>query len=98
MRVNGENAWFSTLDPDHPIYHESGHAKHFQALGKAAYVALRKTVLSPEELGVARIVSRYAKVNPLEFVAETYAAIRLGMSYDDPVMSLYRKFGGPPPP
>jgi hypothetical protein len=44
---------------------------------------------------IAGEVSGYARMNPLEFVAETRVGLLIGKRYSDEVMSLYRDYGGP---
>ena len=43
----------------------------------------------------ARKVSRYATTSPAEFVAEVFAGLKDGKVYDNDVMALYKKYGGP---
>lgn len=81
-----ESGYLSSPNPLHPIYHESSHLKHkdvSQVWNSKEY-----------QQNVAQKVSRYAKTNPSEFVAETYAGIKAGKNYDTDVMNLYKRFGG----
>lgn len=43
---------------------------------------------------IYREVSKYAAENHNEFVAEMFAAIQLGRTFDDNLMKLYTQFGG----
>jgi hypothetical protein len=69
--------WWSSSNPLHPVYHEHGHEKFDPPInwngGRDA--ALR--------------VSKYAAVNPREFVSEVYAGLRDGQTYDEEVMRFY---------
>lgn len=81
-----ESGWLSTENPLHPIYHETSHLKH----KNVSQAWLNKEY----QQNVAAKVSNYAKRNPSEFVAETYAGLKSGKKYDDDVMKLYKISGG----
>jgi hypothetical protein len=52
---------------------------------------------SPQEaIQIAAKVSRYAKVDPLEFVAEVRGGMAAGNKYPKDVMDLYESYEGPP--
>ena len=55
----------------------------------------REFVDSKYMQNTARKVSHYAQTSPLEFVAETYAGLIEGRTFDNDVMALYKKYGGP---
>jgi SPP1 gp7 family putative phage head morphogenesis protein len=88
----------STDDPLHVAYHEGAHALHHRKIGDAGYRALDRNPLTGDELVAARFVSEYAKTGEPEFVAEVYAGLVAGRSYNQDVMKVYRKLGGPKPP
>jgi len=90
--------------------HELGHIRHvgstsnFSSMKKVAeYTKKGKEVSSITQEFVntqsiqetAAKVSHYAKESPAEFVAETFAGIKSGITYPDDVMALYQKYGGP---
>ena len=94
----------------HNLNHELGHLKHqystkdYESMKKIEeFKANNQPVseLTKEFLNDATIqktagkVSVYAKESPLEFVAETFAGLQDGMKFDDDVMALYKKYGGP---
>lgn len=91
------------------INHEIGHLEHFENVGLVQYGELdtgfKKNM--PREEAKARFremepdwestlkVSDYASANPKEFVAETFACLQNGVKFDEDVMKLYEKYGGP---
>lgn len=92
------------------INHEIGHAKHAKNIGSAEFKKMRDGFSidksSNEDLvhrfkaiepdwQVTQKVSDYAAKSPVEFVAEVYACLLNGYKFDDDVMLLYRKYGGP---
>jgi hypothetical protein len=90
--------WFSTSEPNHIIVHEVGHAKHHANLGDAQYKLVGTgTFSAAEKAFVAQHVSRYAAQEPAEFVAEMYAGLAAGKSYNAEVTRLYLAYGGPLP-
>jgi hypothetical protein len=95
----GPDPWFSSDDPDHIIRHELAHALHHRAVGDAYLYGTLRRPLSVNQRAVALKVSRYAAHDrkPVEFVAETYAGLKAGKTYDKQVMRLYRHFRGPSP-
>ena len=46
------------------------------------------------DIEVARRVSTYAAIHPVEFVAEVYAALKTGRRFDYQVMKLYMQESG----
>lgn len=92
------------------INHEQGHLLHskicdnYQKMSKVEEFASRgqevseitKEFINNKEIqATAGKVSDYAKESPLEFVAETFAGLRDGIKFDDDVIALYKKYGGP---
>lgn len=98
MAKSYASRWFSSPDPDHIVHHELGHALHLRHAGEAAYERVKKLRFTEKnrEL-VAAHVSRYGAEKPIEFVAEVYAGLKAGKSYNEDVMRLYRKLHGPLP-
>lgn len=113
FNINTSNRWYknpakeqitmrkenhlSTSDPRGVFFHESAHAKYGHT-GKQRWPGGR---MNPFE-SITRRVSKYAGVNPNEFVAEVYAGRKTGRKYDHQVMRLFRSytksvFGGPDP-
>jgi len=81
-----ESGILSSPNPIHVIHHETSHLKHKN---------IRQTWLNKEyQQKVAGKVGGYAKTNPSEFVAETYAGMKSGIKYDEDVMNLYKIVGG----
>ena len=94
--------------PFHSIYHEQGHALHrinisdkFSQLDHLDILKEKNlsTTLTEEFLkyhkNTALKVSEYASESPAEFVAEVYAKMINGQKFDDDVIALYKKYGGP---
>jgi hypothetical protein len=98
MKERKEKGVYSTAHPQHVVRHEFGHAAHFRSLSSNQ----RERVwfaegLKPDELSIARRVSRRAAWNPKEFVAEVFAALWAGFDYDDEVIGLFAHYGGQEP-
>jgi hypothetical protein len=91
--------WFSSPHPDHIVHHEVGHALHYDKIGHAQWVYLKRARFTPDQAAIAEAkVSRYAASEVLEFVAEVYASLVHGKRKIDPVvMALYNHFKGPLP-
>jgi SPP1 gp7 family putative phage head morphogenesis protein len=93
----GSEPYLSTSDPtravEHVIQHEIGHAEH-DANDRERYLLGARTNLAGRSLELAKSVSAYAKTNRREFVAEVYAALKLGRTFPDAVLELYKNFGG----
>jgi hypothetical protein len=77
-----------------PIVHELAHLQHESAVGER-YGRLDNWMDNDKQRPIAERVSKYARVNPKEFVAETLAGMASGKTYDDDVMRLYKMYGGP---
>lgn len=95
----GGTNMMANLHPAAAPIHEAAHANHVGAYmeDREAYELHEqgKEFDDPEEEDVARRVSSYAGYNPLEFVAETFTGLMLGIDFDEEVMNLYEKYGGP---
>ena len=93
-------------EPIDVIAHEIGHAMHAAEPNNVFDRALAmRGSFSPNQLTdakthamVARVVSKYASIMPVEFVAEVFSGIRRGNEYDGTIMEIYEDFGGPKPP
>jgi len=93
-----EADWWSTSNPRHPLIHEVGHAAHYKS-DPRLYDALRYRRWIPEEAAsIAGKVSKYAETHPSEFIAEVFAGLVGGTTYDAQVMEIYSKFRGFPVP
>jgi hypothetical protein len=96
MKRSYDSLWFSSKDEDHVITHEIGHALHDKAIGTEAYAKVgRKAMPEARTKYIADQVSQYASSSEVEFVAEVYAGVKAGHSYDDKIMKFYAKLGGP---
>lgn len=96
-------------NPFHPIIHEQGHILHRINISKEKFDLLDQIeVLNQKELSTstyndfmqkhsktAAKVSEYAMSSPAEFVAEIYAKSLSGVKFDEDVLNLYKKYGGP---
>jgi lambda family phage portal protein len=89
---NVKAKWLATNDL---FAHEYGHNAHMQSLGEEKSAKYIKQKLTDNEARVASEVSDYAKTNPLEFVAETFAGHVNGKKYSKSVYNLYKLYGGP---
>jgi len=88
----GKNGIFAWSDAAGIIRHEMAHYLH----GKKKRYNLIAVPLTPDQRDMATVkVSRYAGTVSTEFVAEVFAAGSAGRVFDDEVMDLYRKLGGP---
>ncbi len=85
------------------IYHEMGHLQHFknttkfsQYFGKlgGGEIQLEKFTKDFQKQQTAGKVSWYAKINPIEFVAETFSQMVNGKKMPDDVIGLYEYYGG----
>lgn len=94
--------------PHHPIYHEIGHIYHdlnnpktFLLMGKSSELKVNNLSTSmldefnSKYIETARKVSDYATESPAEFVAEVFAKMINGQKFDNDIMTLYKKYGGP---
>lgn len=79
-RESRRTGWSSTANPMGTVYHEQAHGKFRQT----------DNWLASSQRAVAGRVSRYAQVNPKEFVSEVYAGLRSGQKYPARVMRQYR--------
>jgi hypothetical protein len=82
----------STSNPMGVIYHEIAHTKDRYNLSRSRKDNLQWKDLS--DIEVAGRVSKYATMNPVEFVAEVYAALKTGRRFDYQVMKLYMQESG----
>lgn len=82
MAAQHNSGWLSTGKPEGIVFHEISHLKFKQ----------HDNFYTNTHRDVAERVSRYARRNPKEFVAEAYAGLRTGKKYDAEVMNLYRMY------
>jgi hypothetical protein len=92
LNNNVKIKWLATNDL---FAHEYGHNTHMKSLGEEKSAQYIKQKLTDNEARVASEVSDYAKTNPLEFVAETFAGHVNGKKYSKSVYNLYKSYGGP---
>lgn len=98
MQQLREAGKFSTADPDHPIFHELGHAALKQNIGAEKYAAMRGRQLTPtQQQFISKHVSSYAAQDPIEMVAEVFSGLVTGREFPKGVMDIYRMHGGPAP-
>jgi hypothetical protein len=98
MRRAYRTRWFSSADPDHVTHHEIGHALHVRSAGIDEYRRIvRSRFGDAKKALVRRHVSAYGATQPVEFVAEVYAGMAAGKSYNEQIMGLYRELKGPNP-
>lgn len=92
------------------INHEIGHVRHKKNVDIKEYSKIQKDFCiqnntkeylmqkfksaEPDWKSTQKI-SDYATQSPIEFVAEVYACLLNGVKFDDDVMQLYEKYGGP---
>lgn len=89
--------WFSSDHDEHIIVHELGHALHHR-IDPTFYVGLRRQKLNPAAVPTIETeVSRYGTDSPHEFVAEVFAGLSAGKTYNRAVMAMYRQLKGPMP-
>jgi lambda family phage portal protein len=97
IQDSADDKWFATKDI---FSHEYGHNVHMKAIGEAKsgeYIdnGFGSGNNAEKRMSVASKVSEYAKTNPLEFVAETFAGHINGERYDKDVYDLYEFYKGP---
>lgn len=87
---------------DGSFIHEIGHSIHynnnreiFNTLADNKNELVKEFRNNENFQKIAQQVSNYAKTEPLEFVAEVYKGVKKGKKFDDDVMALYKKYGGP---
>jgi hypothetical protein len=100
MLDNNVNRHFSSSHPGAIIDHELAHAFHHQSVGDDLFSKLSTMGRFDGKANrlVTNRVSSYAKENPLEFVAETYAGLKGGKDYRDApdVGKWFRDYAGTP--
>jgi len=92
-----DDKWFASKDL---FSHEYGHNVHMRDIGEAKSFEYMNDGFgsgnnAETRMSVASKVSEYAKTNPLEFVAETFAGHINGERYDKDVYDLYQFYKGP---
>lgn len=96
MEEQWKRRWFSSGSDEHAITHEIGHALHDRGLGSHQYQRIRELGFRPEQAKLVKDqVSGYAATEPVEFVAEVYAATKSGTVFSPEILDLYRQLGGP---
>jgi hypothetical protein len=98
MEQLGTEGYFSSANPHAIIYHEIGHALHRRQFESGhQWWRAASTPLNPLDRELAERVSAYAVLDAGEFVAETFAGLVAGRTFDGEVMTLYRNLKGPLP-
>jgi hypothetical protein len=98
MRRLATSGYFVTADPRAIVYHEVGHALHRRQFRRGRqWWNAASALLDEQQRAIAERVSAYAVIDAGEFVAETFAGLIAGMTFDDEVMALYRTLKGPLP-
>ena len=92
-----ERGW---LGNDDVFSHEYGHILHHKNIGYDDAEMYKTEKFGPGTSGenrknIAKKVSEYAAINPMEFVAEVFAGHINGKKYDSGVMDMYDLYGGP---
>ena len=95
--LRGRVRFFSTQSQHHPVRHELGHAAHYRSLTSDERLQIWHAELTSAQRLLARTVSGFATWSVKEFVAEVYAGLWEGLSYDSDVMTLFDRFRGPRP-
>ena len=91
---NVKQKWLAT---NNLFAHEYGHNLHMKAIGIDKSNEYNKNGFSgnKEQIRIAEQVSDYAKTNPMEFIAETFAGHTEGKKYSKEVYKMYKLFKGP---
>ncbi|HZW29423.1 MAG TPA: hypothetical protein VFF52_01885 [Isosphaeraceae bacterium] len=95
--LRGHIRFFSTQNQHHLVRHELGHRAHYRLLTTDERSLLWHADLTAAQRQLARSVSGLATWSGKEFVAEVYAGLWAGLSYDGDVMTLFDRFRGPRP-
>jgi hypothetical protein len=85
------NGW---LSQDNIILHEHAHNLHRKSAGDL-FDTYRSWGYPSQHKPIAAKISKYATSNPVEFVAETFAAHVSGKSIPQDALELYKRFRGP---
>lgn len=99
-RRQAEDGYWSSGDEHSTLFHELGHAAHFDS-DPGAFQKAFDGGTPAQAAEMRRIVretgqpSKYAKQSPAEFVAEVYAGAADGKQYSTDVIQLYEELGGP---
>lgn len=80
MKAAYESGHLSSPHPLHTIHHEIGHLK---------YDAPDNFINNSQRDIIQKEVSKYAAMNPKEFVSEVYAAMQSGKKYSQEIMGMY---------
>ena len=95
VRENRAAGWLAFDKPTGLMDHEIGHAKHHAAIGDMGWAKLKLRHFTPEtQAAITQDVSGYAATEPIEFVAEVYAGIKLGRTFSQRTMDLFSELNG----
>jgi hypothetical protein len=88
--------WMSSAHPNHTIWHELAHVKvKNDPDANDSYLSNLRASNNPTFEKIAAKVSKYAKTNGHEFVAEVFAGQRAGRKFDQDVLDYYKSLRGP---
>lgn len=83
-RLEGQ---LSSGSPEHIIHHEIGHAMYDPPDNFHNQMGERELI--------GQHVSKYAQMNPKEFVSEVHAGIKAGKQYPDKIMQMFHVYARP---
>ena len=98
-REGEPSGYLSHGDIRSTVFHEVGHLNHHMNVMRTGgdWNKFARRALSPEQTQTAlNEVSVYSASQPIEFVAEVYAATFAGKKFSKEVEDIYREFLGPP--
>ncbi len=87
MKNSRAKGWLSSDSPDHIIHHEIGHSLYDPPDNFFNSHAQLETI-EPQ-------VSKYARRNPKEFVAEVHAGMKAGNTYSAEIMQMFKSYARP---
>jgi hypothetical protein len=98
MKTEAESGFLVSDDPRAIVYHEIGHALHRRRYRFGwRWWSESSKALGDRNLSIAERVSRYAMEDTGEFIAEVFAGLLCGKTFDEEVLRLYRDLKGPEP-
>jgi hypothetical protein len=95
LKQNQDAGWLAGKSPESVFIHEMGHlAQANTAHGAKIQKAASAFWEDPAKKTTAGKVSKYAASKPSEFVAEVFAGMAEGVTYDTDVLAMYADLGG----
>lgn len=86
MKEQADHKFLASADPVHILHHEIGHE---------LYDAPSNFMNNAERDIITQHVSKYAAMNPKEFVSEVHAAMAAGKTYPPEIMHLFKRYAVP---